>query len=130
MTPASRLDSLRARALRRLDAIGRCAIQPHWEHYYWDEHPPPGPRWPWLRDAILATLIGVALGASVGFRLSRGYWPFAATVAVTAFLIHMAIMGVGQITEMTRLSLRHLALVTEIGLSATTFAAITVAIIA
>ena len=91
----------------------------HWDAYYHgQEHPPPPPRWPWLRDVILATPIGILLGAGVGFRITNGYWPIAAAIGIVAFVLHAGIVGVGQLSDITRQTRADLRLITIVGVSA------------
>ncbi|NNC74646.1 MAG: hypothetical protein HKN93_03960 [Acidimicrobiia bacterium] len=91
----------------------------HWDKYYYGpEHPQPPGRWPWLRDGILATLVGVFIGASLVFTMVRGSWPFAGTLGVVLFAFHASIIGLGQVGDDTRLSRSDLVRVSVIGVAA------------
>ena len=79
------------------------AKQPHWEYFYYGpKHPPPPARFPWLRDAILATVVGTLLGIVIGLRLALGYWTMATVYFVPAVVIHVLIVGFGQLFKATR----------------------------
>jgi len=81
------------------------AKQPHWEYFYYGpKHPPPPARFPWLRDAILATVVGALLGVIIGLRMALGYWTMANLYFVPAVVIHALIVGLGQLFKATRRS--------------------------
>lgn len=90
----------------------------HWHGvYFGDEHPPPPPRWPWLRDVILAVPIGAMIGGSVGFWITRGFWPVAAAIGLTAFVLHAGILGLGQLSDHAKLRSNDLRIITLAGAS-------------
>ena len=79
------------------------AKQPHWEYFYYGpEHPPPPARFPWLRDAVLASVVGALLGIAIGLRIGLGYWTMANVYFVPAVVVHALIIGFGQVFRVTR----------------------------
>ena len=79
------------------------AKQYHWEYYYYGpEHPSPPPRFPWMRDAVLAAAVGALLGITIGLRIALGYWTAAILFFIPPVVIHTLVVSAEQIFKTTR----------------------------
>ena len=81
-------------------------------------------RRPWLRDTVIASAIGVVIGASIGFRIGDGRWTYSFGIGFIAFTLHAMILGLGQLTRGTRLPRRDLLIVVRVSLVVTAISAV------
>ncbi|MDX1689642.1 MAG: hypothetical protein R3290_01335 [Acidimicrobiia bacterium] len=77
----------------------------NWDGDHWGPYRPvPYRRFPLLRDAITVGMIGAFLGGAVGFRVVRGEWPVALSLAAVAAGVYLLVVAIGQFWRPTRLT--------------------------